>query len=109
PAVGPALARHYWAPGNSVDHDATLRSLTGEGFSARYLADECNRSVDDACAKAEATLGTAASRRYPESPIHDLDAHIRVVHGTEVVADSSEGEEVMCARFESWIRARYPD
>src|ERR1700693_5439738 len=31
-AIGPALAEHYWAPGNSMDHDATLRSLTGEGF-----------------------------------------------------------------------------
>ena len=39
PAIGPALATHYWAPGNSVDHDTTLRHLTGEGFSARYLAD----------------------------------------------------------------------
>ena len=51
-AIGPALAAHYWAPGNSVDHDATLRSLTGEGFSARYLADECNRSVDEAWTEA---------------------------------------------------------
>src|SRR5204862_1289475 len=32
-AIGPALAEHYWAPGNSIDHDATLRSLTGEGFA----------------------------------------------------------------------------
>src|SRR5207249_2057518 len=38
-AIGPALAEHYWAPGNSIDHDATLRSLTGEGFAARYLAE----------------------------------------------------------------------
>ena len=51
-AIGPALAEHYWAPGNSMDHDATLRSLTGEGFSARYLADECNKSVDEAWAQA---------------------------------------------------------
>ncbi len=35
PAIGPALAAHYWEPGNSVDHNSMLRSLTGDGFSAR--------------------------------------------------------------------------
>src|SRR5437868_15299153 len=50
PAIGPLLSRHYWEPGNSIDHDAMLRNLTGEGFSARYLADECNRSVEVAWA-----------------------------------------------------------
>ena len=42
PAIGPALAAHYWEPGNSVDHNSMLRSLTGEGFSARHLAEDCN-------------------------------------------------------------------
>lgn len=36
PAIGPSLARHYWQPGNSVSHDATLVSLTGEGFNPAY-------------------------------------------------------------------------
>ena len=54
PAIGPALAAHYWEPGNSVDHNSMLRSLTGEGFSARHLAEECNDSADEACARAEA-------------------------------------------------------
>jgi oligoendopeptidase F len=109
PAIGPALAGHYWAPGNSVDHDTTLRSLTGEGFSAKYLADQCNRSVGEAWAEAEALLDGAASRRYPKSRGAGLDAYIRVVHGDEVIADSSGGEEAMCRKFEEWIRARYPD
>ena len=42
PAIGPALSAHYWEPGNSVDHNSMLRSLTGEGFSARHLAEDCN-------------------------------------------------------------------
>lgn len=108
PAIGPALAEHYWAPGNSVDHDTTLRTLTGEGFSARYLADTCNRSADEAWAVAEASIEAAASRRYPETGAPDLDAHIRVVHGAEVIADSTDGEEAMCSRFEAWVADRYP-
>ena len=108
-AIGPALAEHYWAPGNSVDHDATLRSLTGEGFSARYLADECNKSVGRG-------LGRGARRPWPPRPraaypgeaAASLDAQIRVVHGAEVLADSSEGEDAMCDRFEAWVREHYP-
>jgi hypothetical protein len=106
--IGPMLARHYWAPGNSVDHDSMLRELTGEGFSARYLADECNRSVDVAWAQAQAAMTTAAMREPSTDEPGGLDADIRVVHGAEVLADSSEGEEAMCTRFESWVRAHYP-
>lgn len=107
-AIGPALAEHYWAPGNSMDHDAMLRSLTGEGFSARYLADECNRSADEAWAQAQAAIAAAATREYPSDVPASLDAHIRVVHGAEVLADSAEGEDAMCARFEAWVREHYP-
>jgi hypothetical protein len=106
--IGPALAEHYWGPGNSVDHDTTLRSLTGEGFSARYLADECNKSVDEAWREAEAGMSAAAARHYPDAIPPTLDAHIRIVHGAEVIADSSLGEDAMCDRFEAWVRERYP-
>ena len=134
-AIGPDLAKHYWAPGNSVDHDATLRSLTGEGFSPRYLADECNRSADEAWAVAQATLARSAERLARTEALGDgsaavvthangaqarrasngrvtagvptLDATIRIVHGDELIADSSDGEDAMCARFEAWVRERY--
>ena len=123
PAIGPALATHCWAPGNSVDHDTTLRSLTGEGFSARYLADECNRSVQEAWAVAQESLTRAAERQtHAERPggegrsaderrshqMSTLDATIRIIHGTELIADSSEGEDAMCTRFESWVREHFP-
>jgi oligoendopeptidase F len=108
PAIGPALAAHYWAPGNSIDHEATLRSLTGEGFSARYLAEECNRSADEAWKEADSAIAAATARKYPAAVPSELDADIRVVHGNEVLADSSDGEDAMCQRFESWVREHYP-
>jgi Zn-dependent oligopeptidase len=108
-AIGPALAAHYWGPGNSVDHAATLRSLTGEGFSARYLADACNRSLDEAWNEAEEAIAAAATRRYSGDVPASLDAHIRVVHGAELLADSHDGEDAMCARFETWVREHYPN
>ena len=107
PAIGPALAEHYWGPGNSVDHDATLRSLTGEGFSARYLADACNQSVDEAWAHAQASMVAAAARGEPVDANRPLDATIRVVHGSEVLADSGAGEAALCDRFEAWVDTTY--
>lgn len=107
-AIGPALAEHYWAPGNSVDHDAMLRNLTGEGFSARYLADECNKSIDDVWAEAQESMEAAATREYPADAPTDLNALIRVVHGAEVLADSTAGEDAMCDRFERWVNEQYP-
>ena len=113
PAIGPDLAKHYWMPGNSVDHDATLRSLTGEGFTARYLAEECNLSAEDAWASAQSTLLAAAKRDREAGETHavattNLDAIIRIVHGAEVIADSRDGEDAMCDRFEAWVLERYP-
>ncbi|RQO77500.1 peptidase M3 [Aquitalea sp. FJL05] len=108
PAIGPALAQHYWGPGNSISHDATLRSLTGEPFNARYLADECNRSVEQAWADARQQMAAAASRRYPEPAAADLDARIRLVHGDELIADNSQGDAAMCRQFEHWVATHYP-
>jgi Zn-dependent oligopeptidase len=107
PAIGPTLAEHYWEPGNSVDHNHMLRSLTGGGFSAQYLAEECNATAEKACERAEASMRAAAARRYPDAAPASLDAHITIVHGDVVLADSSEGEAAMCDRFEGWIRAHY--
>jgi hypothetical protein len=107
PAIGPALGAHYWEPGNSVDHHRLLRSLTGEGFSARYLAEDCTATVADAAAEADADMKAAGSRRYPDDVPASLDAEIRIVHGDELIADSSDGEAAMCDRFEGWVRAHY--
>ena len=108
PAIGPALARHYWAPGNSLSHNETLISLTGEPFNAKYLADSCNRTVDEAWAEARAKIATAATRDYPPPPAKDLDATIRIVHGAQVLADNTESDEAMCLGFERWIGEHYP-
>jgi len=108
PDIGPLLSKHYWEPGNSVDHDATLRSLTGEGFAAAYLADECNESAEEACTRAEATIRASEARTYPDRAASSLDAHIRIVHGTELLADSSDGEDAMCDQFEAWVEGHFP-
>lgn len=103
PRIGPDLAAHYWGPGNGMTHDETLRSLTGEGFSAVPLAEVCNQSVADAWAQAQACMA-AAQQRPPAGEGATLNARIRVVHGSELIADNSESEARMLADFEGWIR-----
>ena len=103
PRIGPDLAAHYWGPGNGMTHDETLRSLTGEGFSAVPLAEVCNQSVADAWAQAQACMA-AAQQRPPAGEGAPLNACIRVVHGSELIADNSESEARMLADFEGWIR-----
>ncbi|MCF5897206.1 peptidase M3 [Aeromonas veronii] len=106
PRIGPDLAAHYWGPGNGMSHDETLRSLTGEGFSAVPLAEACNLSADEAWQQAKACMA-AAQQRPAAGEGSPLDAHIRVVHGAELIADNSESETRMLADFEAWITRCY--
>ncbi|WP_368216538.1 M3 family metallopeptidase [Aeromonas sp. R2-3] len=106
PRIGPDLAAHYWGPGNGMSHDETLRSLTGEGFSAVPLAEACNLSAAEAWQQAQACMG-AAQQRPAAGEGSPLDAHIRVVHGAELIADNSESETRMLADFEAWIVDHY--
>ncbi|WP_431889447.1 M3 family metallopeptidase [Pectobacterium colocasium] len=107
PAIGPDLAQHYWLPGNSVSHDDTLRSLTGEGFNPAYLAQACNLTVDEAWQQAQGTMAQAAARPQPAADF-DLSAHIRVVDGSRVLADNAQGDEKMCQDFAAFIEQTYP-
>jgi hypothetical protein len=111
PAIGPALAEAYWAPGNSLTHDQTLRKLTGEGFSARYLAEACDETVEQAWAKALDQLEAAERRGARTDDGPPLQARVMVVHGAEVLADNGDGgdaaERAMFDRFEQWIGAHY--
>lgn len=108
PAIGPKLAEHYWARGNSINHNATLISLTGESFNAKYLADSCNQTVDLAWQEARKKMEAAAKRSYPTASNADLNAMIRIVHGAELIAENNESDEAMCEQFERWVEARYP-
>ncbi|PLY35344.1 M3 family metallopeptidase [Pectobacterium aquaticum] len=106
PAIGPDLAQHYWLPGNSVSHDDTLRSLTGEGFNPAYLAQACNLTVDEAWQQAEEMMAKAAARPQPAADF-DLSARIRVVDGNRVLADNAQGDEKMCQDFAAFIEREY--
>ncbi|HTR05547.1 MAG TPA: M3 family metallopeptidase [Paraburkholderia sp.] len=102
PQVGPLLAKHCWATGNSVTLDQTLQNLTGEGLTASCLAAECNRSPQQAWALAQAAF-VRSERVAPAVPAGGLDASIAIVHGAERIATNDESLPAMYAAFEAWI------
>ncbi len=105
PLVGPLLAEHYWAPGNSATHNETLVSLTGEDFSGRHLAAHCNRTVNDAWQEALGLLASSRERQQP--PVQSLNATIRAVHGDELLADNIASDHQLFADFSEWINRQY--
>ena len=107
PVIGPLLAQHYWAHGNGLTHDQTLVSLTGESFNPRYLADDCNQTPAQAWANAQASMVAAQKRTPVADTSTSLDAVIRIVHGTQVLADNAESDDAMCRNFEAWVGAHF--
>jgi oligoendopeptidase F len=108
PEVGPLLAKHYWRPGNSISHDQTLKDLTGEGFSAQYLADICNLSVDEAWKSAEKAIERHKLKTTISFESHpSLYATISVVHGEEVLANNDQSDADLIEQFEKWVEDRY--
>ena len=104
PEVGPLLVKHCWSTGNSLTLDQTLRNMTGEGLTSAYLADDCNRSSQEAWALAqEAIERTDRARAAQVEPSGDLDAAISIVHGARRIATNEESLPAMYAAFEAWI------
>lgn len=105
PEIGPLLAQHYWNPGNSVSHDDTIRALTGEGFNAKYLADVCNQTVEQAWDSEKQKIA-ALSTRTQAAPA-SLNASIEVVDGAKQLAINTESDSAMCDAFEQFIVEQY--
>lgn len=106
PAIGPSLAQHYWQPGNSVSHDATLVSLTGEGFNPAYLAAACSQTVEQAWRQAQDCMTQARARPQPPADF-PWQADIYVVDGDAILASNAQGDEAMCRQFAQAIQQRY--
>jgi oligoendopeptidase F len=104
PKIGPLLAEHYWKPGNSISHDASIRSLTGEGFNAKYLAEECNLSVADAWRREKQSIAEAAQRSQPN--VQPLNASIAIVDGNEILASNVQTDEQMFESFANYVKSK---
>ncbi|MBJ7556889.1 M3 family metallopeptidase [Marinomonas spartinae] len=105
PQIGPLLAKHYWKCGNSQTHNETIKALTGEGFNAKYLADECNLTVEQAWQAQQEKMARLAQREL-HAPA-SLNASIRVVDGERELASNQESDQHLYEQFEAYIGEHY--
>lgn len=105
PQIGPLLAEHYWRQGNAQSLDACVRSLTGEEFNAKYLAQACNLTVEQVWAQEQQKIAQLAER--PLVKPQPLNATIRVVDGEKQLASNEQGDEALCQQFEAYIAQTY--
>ena len=114
PKIGPDLEAAYWSTGNRVSHVETIRRLTGEGLNGNALADSVNASSESVWKHAQTSMVRALERDPKNEGAEtalagvDLDAKIRIVHGSEVIATSEISFAQMATDFERWIDLHYP-
>ncbi|HCM39211.1 MAG: peptidase M3 [Bdellovibrionales bacterium GWC1_52_8] len=108
PKIGPDLAQHYWAPGNSLSHKETVKNLTGKTLSGRELAEYCNQDNDELWAETQSKIDSALVRGATPTT-GDLNAKIRIVHGAEQIANNEETMEGMWRHFAEWVTSHYPE
>lgn len=105
PNIGPLLSKHYWNPGNSINHNATIVNLTGQGFNAKYLADACNQTVEQAWTDQLSKIESLKNR--PPVVKANLNAKISIVDGDKLLSSNSVSVEDMCDQFEKFIETQY--
>ena len=105
PEIGPLMAKHYWSKGNNINHNSTLLSLTGEGFNAKYLADTCNMTAEQAWELEQNKIAALSTRE--RAPAASLNTSITVVDGSMFLATNETSDRQMCVQFEQHIMADY--
>lgn len=105
PKIGPLLAKHYWNAGNSVNHNDSIVALTGEGFNAKYLADECNLSVEDAWKAEQLKIAKMTARTQVD--VMPLQAKITIIDGPKTLTSNAKSNADMCNEFETYIMETY--
>lgn len=102
PRIGPELAAQWWRPGNSVSFGEFVLRLTGRELSASAMATSVNRSAAEARVEARESIARLERVPRPTGKI-ELDAHIRVAHGRETVAELRGDFDAFSADFARWI------
>ncbi|MCA9788106.1 MAG: peptidase M3, partial [Candidatus Cloacimonetes bacterium] len=105
PAIGPDLARAYWAPGNSRTFLQLVQDLTGEPFSAKATVALVNQPLNEVEANARRAFQRERSQpHFTGQP--DLDAQIAVIHGDQKITSTADRSlERVGQEFGQWIHS----
>lgn len=104
PKIGQDLRLSIWRLGARTTLPAAIQQLTGRPFSPDAYVRQSLADTDRVCAAAKDEIKRARQVPIPVSIDHaDLEAHVRLMHGNELIADNTNGFGEMCAAFTRWI------
>jgi Zn-dependent oligopeptidase len=106
PNVGKDLAEVYWKPGNSAAFLDLVEKLTGSPLSADAWVHKLQEDTEAVVASEHAAYEKAVKEgpKYPRGSNVDLDMRVLLVHGDEVISDSSQsGFAGACAVYKEWV------
>lgn len=113
PAIGPALEKAYWEPGNSEMFLDLVQSLTGKALTGDAWVSALKKPVADKLVSEKVDYDAAVQKPAPgkgegDSSV-DLQMRVRFVDGDEVIADSKSGTFLSaCDTFEKYVANRFP-
>ncbi|KAJ3288312.1 hypothetical protein HDU79_004958 [Rhizoclosmatium sp. JEL0117] len=112
PEIGKDLKNIYWQPGNSRMFLDLVHEMTGSELSGDAWIEMLEQDVDALVAeeKKEYEEAIAKGPKYGAKDSVDLDMRVILVHGDEVISDSSAlkgGLTEACEKFEQWIGVNF--
>ncbi|KAJ3028000.1 UNVERIFIED_CONTAM: hypothetical protein HDU68_002682 [Siphonaria sp. JEL0065] len=114
PQIGKDLKEIYWQPGNSSMFLDLVKEMTGEDLSGDAWIEMLEENVDELVVserKAYEEAVKAGPKYGPKDKVY-LDMRVILVHGDEVISDSSKlkgGLSEACEKFEQWIGVNFHD
>lgn len=108
PIVGPTLTEKYWKPGNSAMFLDLVEGLTGKPLTGESWVKELQQPLEEAVAHEKAEYEAAVKAGMAVTGELDLGMRVRLVDGSEVIADTKEEGTFLKAteKFERFVRQR---
>mmetsp|Transcript_12072 Transcript_12072/g.36231 ORF Transcript_12072/g.36231 Transcript_12072/m.36231 type:complete len:656 (-) Transcript_12072:500-2467(-) len=110
--VGKKLAEVYWKPGNGVQFLDLVENMTGAPLTGEAWVAALREPLEDKVASEKQAFeaGLKVGPKIPPGQEPDLGMKILLVHGDEVVADSSQegGLSGACATYKNWLSNTFP-
>jgi hypothetical protein len=113
PRVGADLSSTYWRPGNSVPFLDLVEQLTGAPLTGDAWVKALNEDVASVLKSEQsdyeaAVKAVAAEGGFKETDKIDLQQHMRIIDGDEVLADTAtDGSFLLaCKTFEAYVADR---
>lgn len=109
PAVGAALTKAYWLPGNSEPFLELVKNLTGAPLTGEAWIKRLRTPLETMVSGEKKDYEEVLATSTPDDTEVDLKMHVQIVDGDELIADSARegGFLPMCKTFSDYIQDRF--